>query len=350
MSHRRRRVPPWSTVLVVALVVAAAAVGCGRPPAPATPPSGTAPSAAVPSAALADRLLLLTGRPGAVTLELVDGSGARAALPLPDADVAWVSTDRTGRALVTTRHGRAYRSAPIEPTGGDPAWRRVMPTGIEATLPAPLAFGTLDAGGSRAAFVAADFGSNGPFQVVVVAIPGGAARAIPVHRPAEGAPPAWIGDRLAVLTRERGDAPGVTLVDPATGALTDGPGPAGGSWPPGQVAWTGRIAGLSVSADGTTIAVAQRADGPIEIRPAADWLSGRPPVAEQIDLEPDPTGSTSFAWLAASPDGRRLAVVRADEDGDAAAVEVYAAIAGWGRTARISLPLGALRATVAWLP
>ena len=185
-----------------------------------------------------------------------------------------------------------------------------------------------------------------------MAVPGGAARAISVARPAEGAPPNWAGDdRLVVLTRERGDAPGVTLLDPAAGSTADGPGPAGGSWPPvAPGGWTGRIAGLSLSADGATVAVASSADGPIEIRPAEDWLAGRPTDASRVELDPAADGSTSFAWLAASPDGTRLAVVRADAAGDAAAVEVYAADVGWTRTARIALPPGADRAVVAWLP
>jgi hypothetical protein len=286
-----------------------------------------------------------------MTLEIVDRTGVRDAVPLPDPGVAWVSTDAVGRALATTRDGRAFRSATIE-AGRDPSWRGLEPTAIDpAVFDAPLAFGTLAADGTRAAFVAARYGSNGPFDVVVVALLGAAARAIRVARPAEGAPPAWVGDRLIVLTRERGDAPGVTLLDPATGSTADGPGPASGSWPPGASGgWTGRIAGLSRSADGSTVAVASSADGPIEIRGAADWLAGRPTGADLVELDPAPDRSTSFAWLAASPDGRRLAVVRTDEAGDAAAAEVYAADVGWERTTRIALPPGADRAVVAWLP
>ena len=286
-----------------------------------------------------------------MTLETVDGTGASAAVPLPDPDVAWISTDLTGRALATTRDGRAYTSTKIA-AGRDPSWRRLEPSGIDpATTDAALAFGTLAPDGTRAAFVAADFGSNGPFRIVVAAIPAGTTRAIPVDRPAEGAPPAWAADRLAVLTRERGDAPGVTLIDPATGATADGPGPAGGSWPPASPGgWTGRIAGLSVSADGATVAVASSADGPIEIRPAAAWLAGRPTIAEPVELDPAADGSTSFGWLAASPDGTELAVVRTDAAGDAAAVEVYAAETGWSRPGRVALPSRADRAVVAWLP
>jgi hypothetical protein len=286
-----------------------------------------------------------------MTLEIVGGTGAREAVPLPDADVAWISTDAAGRALATTRDGRAYRSAKIV-AGRDPTWRRLQPTGIDPATPgAPLSFGTLAPDGTQAAFIAASYGSNGPFRVVVVALPGPAALAVSVARPAEGAPPAWAGDRLVVLTRERGDAPGVTLLDLLTGSTADGPGPAGGSSPPGTLdRWTGRIAGLSLSADGATVAVASSAAGPIEIRPADGWLAGSTTDADLVELDPDADGSTSFAWLAASPDDRRLAVVRADEAGDAAAVEVYAADAGWKRSARFALPPGAVRAVVAWLP
>ena len=374
MTGRHRLGRPWSTVVATAFAAVAVAAGCAGPPVPSTAPSAatgpptaglaTSPRGSVPlgpsveppspwpaASGLPDRLLVLAGRPGAMTLETVDVTGARAAIPLPDPDVAWISTDAVGRALVTTRIGRAYISASIA-GGRDPSWRRLEPSGIDpATTDAALAFGTLAPDGTRAAFVAADFGSSGPFRIVIAAIPAGTARAIPVDRPAEGAPPAWAGDRLVVLTRECGDAPGVTLIDPATGATADGPGPAGGSWPPAAPGgWTSRIAGLSLSGDGATVAVASTADGPIEIRRADDWLAGRPTDADRVELDPAADGSTSFSWLVASPDGTKLAVVRTDAAGDAAAVEVYAADAGWRRTARVELPPGTDRAVVAWLP
>jgi hypothetical protein len=361
-------------VVAAALAAVALAAGCAGPSVPSTAPSAaTGPSIAAQSkepgespppdrsagtvslpptaAGSPDRLLLLAGRPGAMSLEIVDATGAGEAVPLPDPDVAWISTDAAGRALATTRDGRAYASALIA-AGRDPSWRRVEPTGFDlATLDTPLAFGTLAPDGTRAAFVAARYGSNGPFRVVVAAIPGGEARAISVDRPAEGAPPVWAGDRLVVLTRERGDASGVTLLDPATGSTTVGPGPAGESWPPAfPGGWTGRIAGLSLSADGATVAVASSTDGPIEVRPAADWLAGRPTDADLVELDPAADGSTSFSWLVASPDNTKLAVVRTDAAGDAAAVEIYAADGGWQRTARVELPPGADRAVVAWLP
>ncbi len=61
-------------------------------------------------------------------------------------------------------------------------------------------------------------------------------------------------------------------------------------------------------------------------------------------------GSTLVAWVALSPGGDRLAVVRADALGDALRVEIHAAAIGWGEVAGWALPAGADRAVVAWAP
>jgi hypothetical protein len=349
--------------IVAALVAATVGAGCHgpppRPPGPATPtPSGQpaeSPSAEVPSGRPADPLaggglLLLAGRPGAMGLERISDDG-RSPLALPDPDVAWISTDRTGRVLATTRHGRAFLSDPIAP-GRAPAWRRLVPTGLGPTTPAaPLAFGTLTEDGSRAAFIAADFRTGLPFDVVIVETAGGAATDHPVPRPADGAPPAWFGVRLVVLTRERGDAAGATILDPATDRLTDGPGPPGPSSGPAPApGWSGSIAALSVAADGSRLAVGATGDGRIEIHPAGPWLARAATPPAVVVLDPDADRSRGFAWLALAPDGDRLAVVRTDADGDAVVVAIRRASDEWRAALRMTLPAGAIRAVVAWLP
>ena len=158
----------------------------------------------------------------------------------------------------------------------------------------------------------------------------GGATAIPIARPAEGAPPSWIDHRVVVLTRERADGAGVTIVDPDGGNAVDGPGPVDGTGPtPPNAGWTGRIAGLALSADGSTVAVAAVGDSRIGIAPAGQWLA-RQPVA--LAAGPPATGADgggSFAWLALSRDGSRLAVVRTDIDGDATGVTVHAGADDW---------------------
>jgi hypothetical protein len=283
------------------------------------------------------------------------GAG-RGPLALPDPDVAWISTDRAGRVLATTRDGRAFIADRVVP-GHRPVWRPLVPAGPSRASPpptmpaAPLAFGTLTGDGSRAAFVAAEFAAGSSFEVVIVETTEGAMTVDPIARPADGAPPAWLGDRLVVLTRERGDAPGATILDPTTGRVTDGPGPpAGRSGSSPDTEWSGPIAGLAVSADGSRVAVGASADGRVEIHPAVPWFAGAATRPAVVRLDPEVDGSREFSWLALAPGGDRLAVVRTNADGDAAGVEIRTAADDWRTTDRLVLPAGAIRAVVAWLP
>jgi hypothetical protein len=347
-------------VTIVAL--AAIVTGCRGPVPPsaamtgsvASQPSPTMASSLAPTPSVVDEgsLLLLTGSPGTMRLERVEGS-RRSNLALPDRDTAWISTDLAGRILATTRDGRGFLSGPLVP-GRQPVWRRLairMPGGTQ--VPGPPAFGSLAPGGSRAAFLAADFGTGGGFDVLLVDAANGSAastaRVLPVPRAPDGAPPAWLDRRLVLLTRERGDAVGATILDPGTSRLADGPGPPdGGSSASSSAAWSGSIAALSISADGSSLAVARRFDGPVEVHPARIWLAGQPTSPATIMLdEPDGGG---LAWIALDRKGQRLAIVRTDADGDASAVTVHEAATGWHAARPIALPEGALRAVVAWLP
>ncbi len=345
--------------IVLGLVAGFALGGCGglvpsaagpsRPP-PATSPPAVADSPATvrPSPGV-PALLLLSGNPGAMALERIAPDGHRSGLALPDPAVAWVSGGPGGRIVVTTADGRLFVADAS--SGSAPVWRRIRPAGLgTGRLAGPLAFGTLDPDGKRVAVVAADYRTGARLDLVVVAVADGAASRFTVRRPPDGAPPAWAGSRLIVLTRERQDRPGVTLIDPANGAVTDGPGPAAGGASPGP-AWSGGIAALAASADGATVALAGAVDGPIELRPAEAWLAGRSSAASAV-IEPatDPDGSRGLAWLALSAAGDQLAVVRTDADGAARRVDVYTAADGWRGARSIALPAGAGRAVVAWLP
>ncbi len=369
MIGRRRRGRPAPLAILAALVAAAIGAGCGGPAPPtarslstatASPTAAASPTGATstdigPSrpAGVSGDLLLLSGRPGALALELVAADGRRRPVPMPDPDAAWISADEKGQVLVTTRAGRAFMSGPISDVR-EPSWRAFAVDGAGPQASphmAPISFGVLSPDGRRAAFLAADFGTSRGFELLVVDAVAGGATAIPIARPAEGAPPSWIDHRVVVLTRERADGAGVTIVDPDGGNAVDGPGPVDGTGPtPPNAGWTGRIAGLALSADGSTVAVAAVGDSRIGIAPAGQWLA-RQPVA--LAAGPPATGADgggSFAWLALSRDGSRLAVVRTDIDGDATGVTVHAGADDWQTEAPIALPAEANRAVVAWLP
>ena len=155
--------------------------------------------------------------------------------------------------------------------------------------------------------------------------------------PAEGGPPVWVGDGLAVLTRARGDAPGVVVVDPRNGAVSAG------------ATRADRVGSLSISGDGRVAAFAANGDGPIEIAPPGPGCAASRPIRSPRARVRRRRGS-AFAWLTLDRTGAVLAVVRTDADGESTAFTVHAAGSGWAQIARIGLPAGASRAVVAWLP
>jgi hypothetical protein len=283
-------------------------------------------------------------------LELIGDRGERRPVALPDPRVAWLSSSLDGRLLATTLDGRAFVSEPIV---GDalPTWHRLALTGIDpVSLAGPPSFGSLEPDGTRAAFVAADFGTTGPSDILVVPVDGSAAALTRIARPADGAPPAWIEHRLVVLTRSKDDQVGSTILDLVDGTQIDGPNPVGAPGPAGMAGRIEPIAGLSIAADGSTLAVASADDGRIDIRPANAWLTEADATLESVRLEPERDGSRSFAWLAISAAGDRLAVVRTNGDGDSVAVTLHDRASGWAQGRRVALPAGANRAVVAWLP
>jgi len=263
--------------------------------------------------------------------------------------VVWISAGGSGTLLATTIDGRAFlgRGTP----DGTLAWHQLLPTGLGAERSTgPLSFGTLSADGRRAAFMTADYATSRPFEVLIVDTATGVAASIPIPFPAEGGPPQWIGDRLVVLTRERGDRAGAIIVDPAGDALTTGPGPMDGPRPTGTTGWTDRISGLSIASSGLRVAVAADLSGPVEVFPAGPWLAGQDAPAAVVTLDPEVDASRAFAWLALSPAGDRLAVVRTNTAGGPVSVTLHDETNGWRQVGRVPLPGDAIRAVVAWLP
>jgi hypothetical protein len=344
--------------VIVALVAAAALGGCragpssdpngmaGRPEAASSPPA----SAVVPGPELAHGLLVLSGRLGAMRLALVDGLGATRPLPTPDPMIVWISAARDGRLLATTVDGRAYLSDPVQ-ADRQPTWHRFVPTGFDAArLDGPLAFGTLAPDGRRAAFVAGDFAGPPPFELVLVDTATAAGAPTRIRLPADGAPPSWVGDRIVLLTRERDDEVGATVVDLATGTIAQGPGPLNAPRPAGFTGWIDPIAGLSIAADGSAVALVSGQDRRIEVDAAGPWLARADTSPEVVTPGPEADGSNWVAGLALSPAGDRLAIIRTDRDGDPVAVTIHERSVGWRQARRIPLPVGADLAFAAWLP
>lgn len=306
---------------------AIALVGACSPGAIA-PPSAPAPRKTPATAP--ERVVALVGSVGAMSL-VARGSASgddlapRSASGLPR-DAAWLSSDGT-TLLVTTLDGTALHG----PGSGAGAW--IRPPGDLAGSHPTRAFGSLEPlpaiGGAamqvqRIAFVEGDPGSGNPGSLVVGALSGTDVRRYALPRAVEAAP-AWLPDgRIAFVARDDRDQPRARILDPATG--TSG---SAGDPPLRSVAVGGGLI--------ATIGV----DGIVRAGPITSWLDRLPLSAVGLG---GPTETVLQAQP--SPSGTELAIVVADEDGDAASIRILAAAGGWREIARFGLPSGANRAVV----
>ncbi len=234
-------------------------------------------------------------------------------------DVAWISTDADGRVLATTRDGRAFMSTDRSPTDREPSLDGASRRAMDRATPRRVrwSFGSAEpTDGSRAAFLAADYGASGRFELVVVATVDRRGHASSIADPAEGGPPSWIGDRLVVLTRERA----------ATRRASSSSTPTSGSRqtvPDRRSRADPRLdrpdrRPVDLPADGSTVAVAADGDGRIEIAPAGPWLAGRADRHEgrrAAGARCRRRSSLIRLARARAGTGSRFAVVRTDADG-----------------------------------
>jgi hypothetical protein len=317
-------------IVGAAALVASCLAACAVPPSQAGPspgPSNLASPVASASVAGGERVVALVGTVGAMAV-LAGGDGRTLEPAGPSAvppDAAWLSSDGSTFVL-TTVDGRIL-------VGG---LRDLAPAPGELGEPHPLrAFGSIDAesaatsstGERRLAFVEGDPGSGGPGRITVVTFDGREIRTVTLPKPAESAP-AWLpGGRLAVVSRDSDDRPETLLVDPATGRATTLHGP-----PLRSIA---TAAGVVATVDDAGSARAGRVTA---------WLAGA-----ALPTLPGPAGETGPILMAQpSPDGRELAVVVADANGDAVSIRIVAIGAPWHEIARFELPRGANRAVVSW--
>lgn len=298
----------------------------------------------------AANLLVLAGRVGSMSLALVDDSGTPRPVGLPDPDVNWVSA-AASRILATTTDGRAFISEPIG-SAGSVRWHALgLPGDSRSRLRGPLSLGSLSPDGMRAAFLAADFAAAGPFDLVVLDVASGRVDTIRISLPAHGAAPQWLGDRVLLLTRERGDQPGAILVHLSSRAIVPGPGPSAldGLAEPSSHGWTEPVAGLSLASDGSGLAVASETTGRVEVAAPDGWLAGIDQESAAVQILAWADGSKRIGGLALSAGADRLAVVLTNLGGEALAIALHDRAAGWHEALQVPLPLGADRAVVAWL-
>jgi hypothetical protein len=312
----------------VALVAGCAAVPTRASPGPLASPVASpiaSPGTSAPDAS-GDRVVALVGTVEAMSLvaaepgrslQAFDGS----AVP-PDA--AWLSGDGSTFVL-TTLDGR-FRIGGLN---------ELAPASGSLAGPHPFrAFGSLGpvstagstTGRRPLAFVEGDPGSGSPGRVIVVTLDGLQIRVIALPKPAES-PPAWLPDgRIAVVSRDRVDRPETLLVDPTTGRTT--------TLDAGPLRSIGTAGGLLATID---------VDGIAHVGPVAAWLAGETLPAVPVD----PAGARAL-MAQPSPDGRELAVVLADANGDASSIRILAIDGAWHEIARLELPRGTNRAVVSW--
>jgi hypothetical protein len=299
--------------------------GCAAIPSASLPPS-PAPSAG------AERIIVLAGTVGATSLVASEAGSAGNLVPLRASglprDAAWLSGDGS-TLLVTSLGGAVFQD---HGSGGD-AWVPAVgdlgvahPSRAFASLRPFVAAGASVAVAPEVATVEGDPGSGRPGRLVVETLAGIVLRTFTMRSPAESAP-CWLPDgRIVLLDRDARDLPQAIVVDPATGRV---------GFPRGLPVRSLGVAGGLVASVGL--------DGAVRAGPITRWLAGDslpivPGGIDEVALQAQP-----------SPSGGELAVVVADENGDAAAIQILGLADGWHEIARFGLPRGANRAVVSWL-
>ncbi len=248
----------------------------------------------------------------------------------PDEDGRWASGS-PGRGLVLTvgPAGRIFVCGAFT-TSPAPTWREI-PVGRDARqwLGQPLADAVADPAGGTIAVVAADAASGFADGHLVILDPsGGPSHALSLPGRWDGRAPAWLpSGGVAISTRDRGDATGLTIIDPRAGVT-------------GR--WGTAIAAYAVSGDGQTIGWQDRDDRRLLVGPLEPTLAGASPDV----VPPDPDARLA-AQLLLDATGRLLAVAWLDDAGDTRAYSIYErGASGWGLVRDGPLPGGISRAVL----
>lgn len=335
-----RAIAAATTPVVAAafLAIALLATGCdGRPPATSpghSPPStaGATDPARTPGAPPSRRLVVAAGVPAAPRLVVHDlagmgGAGTPIALPgVPALGALAAAPD--GSLAVVAPDGRAWQADVASGGEAAVAWRplgRVDPPG---GLPGPV-LGAAWTPAGDALLVTAGAPGSGLRRTVVAALAadGSVGLSVAVAAEADGPGLAALpgGDALLVL-RDAGDTAVLARVT-AAGAVTFLP-----------------QAARAIASGGDLVAVAD--DAGVLVGSLAALGRGSLP-AERLPL----AGDGGVAGLAVAPDGAAVAVVRLDDAGSPARIDVLErADGGW--RAGPALPVDAASGNVllAWVP
>jgi hypothetical protein len=323
IGFTRRSVARAAAILVVGALAACASMPPPSP-APSSPPDG---SADPPDASR--ELLVLLGTPGHMRLSWMAGN-AEVVIGIPDEDGRWVcGSPSRGLVMTVGPAGRILASGPFS-AGHDPAWQEI-PVARDARqwLGQPLADAVGDAAGGMIAVVAADAAAGfSDGHLVIVDPSGGPSHALILPGRWDGRAPAWLGSgRVAISTRDVGDATALTILDLRTG-LTQ--------------RWGTAVAAFAVSGDAQTIAWQDGNDRRVLVGPLEPTLAGASP-----DLVPPDPDARLAAQLLLDATGRRLGVAWLDDAGDTRAYSIYErGASGWALLGGGSLPAGVSRAVL----
>ncbi len=232
-----------------------------------------------------------------------------------------------GRLAAVSQGGLAWIAPPPRATGEGAAWVP-LPVALDRPLPGPVLGATWSGDATRLVLLAGAPGS-GTRRTALVSVPVDGTSATTVEVPLEADGPAIAalpGGRVAFVGRDLRDQGALARIAPS-GSFVTLP-----------------VAARSVAAGGDVVALVD--DVAVRIGTLAELDRGALP-SEPLPLE----GTAGVGAVAIAPDGSCVAVVRLDDAGAAARVDVLRQVGdGWRAAGSIGLDPADGSAIPAWLP
>ena len=325
-----------ATPVVAAARVTGALLGGGCEGRPASPTAilGCIPAASGAAPEGGGRLLVLAGAPShprALIRDLAssDVAGVPLELPTPAGrdHLVTVVAAPDGRLAAVSQGGLAW-TAPLPRTTGEGAAWVPLPVALDRPLPGPVLGAAWSSDATRLVLLAGTPGS-GTRRTALVSLPLDGTSATVVEVPLEADGPAIAalpGGWIAFVGRDLRDQGALARIAPS-GSFVTLP-----------------VAARSVAAGGNVVALVD--DVAVRIGTLAELDRGALP-GEPLPLE----GTAGVGALAIAPDGSCVAVVRLDDTGAAARVDVLRQVDhGWRAAGSMGLDPADGSAIPAWLP